>query len=129
MVDLFKSMSSGKPAYKSRFLIKQGERFIIVPIDEVAYIRADDKVVFLYTQKGAKYIIEESVDELETLLNPDLFFRLNRTYMAPLGSIEKITNHFNPHCSYVGRNVLECWVSGFSGISLCTTDFLFPKGL
>ena len=113
LVDLFKSMASGKPAYKSRFLIKQGERFIIIPTDEVAYIRADDKVVFLYTQKGAKYIIEESVDELETLLNPDLFFRLNRTYMAPLTSIEKITNHFNGRLkiSIANNNDDEIYVS------------------
>ena len=75
-------------------------------------------------------------------------YNINATYnvitqtltLTALGEVGKSTTGFgfkmmtlskglNPHCSYVGRNVLECWVSGFSGISLCTTDFLFPKGL
>ena len=81
--------------YKSRFLIKHGEKLITVNTDEVAYIRADDKVVFLHTQKGQKYIIDESQDELEKVLDPLKFFRINRTYIAPIESIDKIHTHFN----------------------------------
>ena len=52
-------------------------------------------MVFLHTKKGQKHIIDDSLDELEALLDPNVFFRINRTYIAPLASIEKIHSHFN----------------------------------
>ena len=64
MLDIIQNIAGGKTAYKSRFLIKQGDRLITIPIEEVAYIRADDKVVFLHTTKGNKHIIDDSLDEL-----------------------------------------------------------------
>lgn len=94
-LDLFQNIAAGKANYKSRFLIKQGDRLITVPVDEVAFVRADDKVVFLHTTDGRKHIIDEPLDELESMLDPNVFFRINRTYIAPLSSIDKIHNHFN----------------------------------
>ena len=95
MLDLMQSFGTTKPTYKSRFLVRLGERLITIPTAEVAYVRADDKVVFLHTTNGQKHIIDDSLDELDTALDPATFFRINRTYIAPLGSIEKIHNHFN----------------------------------
>ena len=95
VLDLFQHIASGKSTYKSRFLVRQGERLITIPVEEVAYVKADDKVVFLHTKKGQRHIIDDPLDELETALDADIFFRVNRTYIAPLSSIEKIVNHFN----------------------------------
>jgi two-component system, LytTR family, response regulator LytT len=94
-LDLFQHIAGGKANYKSRFLIRQGDRLITIPVDDVAFVRADDKVVFIHTRNGQKHIIDDSLDELETVLDPNVFFRINRTYLAPLSSIEKIHNHFN----------------------------------
>ena len=95
LFDLVQNFASGKANYKSRFLVRQGDRLLTVSADDVAYVRADDKVVFLHTKKGQKHIIDDSLDELEALLDPNVFFRINRTYIAPLASIEKIHSHFN----------------------------------
>lgn len=95
MLELFRQITTGKASHKSRFLVRQGERLITIPVEEVTYVRADDKVVFLHTRKGQKHIIDDPLDELETTLDPDVFFRINRTYIAPLSSIEKIYTHFN----------------------------------
>lgn len=94
MIGLLQQLGGDKKAYKSRFLIKQGDRLITILTGDVAYIRADDKVVFLHTTKGQKHIIDDSLDELEKVMDPAVFFRINRTYMAPLTSIDKINNHF-----------------------------------
>lgn len=95
VLELFQQMASGKPVYKSRFLIRQGERLLTIPVEDMAFVRADDKVVFLHTTKGQKHIIDDSLDDLDGTLDPNIFFRINRTYIAPLAAIEKITNHFN----------------------------------
>lgn len=95
LTELLKQMTGGKESYKSRFLVKLGDRLIIIPVAEVAYVRADDKVVFLHTLDGKKYLIDDPLDELTKTLDPANFFRINRTYIAPLSSIDKINNHFN----------------------------------
>ena len=113
MLDIIQNIAGGKMAHKSRFLIRQGDRLITIPVEEVAYVRADDKVVFLHTTQSKKYIIDDSLDELETTLDPKIFFRINRTYIAPLASIEKIHNHFNGRLkiSLAGNDDPEIFVS------------------
>lgn len=95
LAELMRQMTTVREPYKSRFLVKLGERLIIIPIADVAYIRADDKVVFLHTNDGKKYLVDDPLDELSKTLDPVNFFRINRTYIAPLSSIYKIHNHFN----------------------------------
>lgn len=92
---LLQQMSKKKDVYKSRFLVKLGDRLSIIPTSEVAFVRADDKVVFLHTNDGKKHLIDDSLDDLMQVLDPATFFRINRTYIAPLTSIDKIHNHFN----------------------------------
>ena len=93
--ELFRSMTGNKDPYKSRFLVRHGERLSTISVSDMAFVRADDKVVFLYTLNGQKHIIEDALDDLTKTLDPVNYFRLNRTYIAPLASIEKIQNHFN----------------------------------
>ncbi len=95
LAELMRQMTAVREPYKSRFLVKLGERLIIIPVADVAYIRADDKVVFLHTNDGKKYLVDDPLDELSRTLDPVNFFRINRTYIAPLSSIDKIHNHFN----------------------------------
>ncbi len=93
--DLIRQMTLPRERYKSRFLVRQGERLITIPVGDMAFVQADDKVVFLHTNHGQKFIIEDPLEELVKTLDPDQYFRLNRTYIAPLTSIDKIQNHFN----------------------------------
>ncbi|GAA4470129.1 LytTR family DNA-binding domain-containing protein [Nibrella saemangeumensis] len=82
-------------AYKSRFLLKQGGRFEVVDTRDIQYIYADEKVVFLVTSENRKFIVDETLDELEGKLDPKLFHRINRKYISQLGAIERIEPHFN----------------------------------
>jgi DNA-binding LytR/AlgR family response regulator len=81
--------------YKNRFLIKQGGRFDVVETSDILYLYADDKVVFLITNQNRKYIVDETLDELEGKLDPKLFFRINRKYITHLSAIERIEPYFN----------------------------------
>jgi DNA-binding LytR/AlgR family response regulator len=81
--------------YKSRFLIKTGDRLASIPVTDVVRLQADDRIVWLYEKSGARFIVDESLDQLEKLLDPSVFFRLNRGYIVPITSIERIEHHFN----------------------------------
>jgi DNA-binding LytR/AlgR family response regulator len=96
IMSIFKQVQqSGSAAFKSRFLIKQGDRLSFIPATDAAYLRADDKVIFLHNHHGQKYIVDETLDELEKSMDPAVFYRINRSYIVHINSIDKIHTHFN----------------------------------
>lgn len=87
-------MMSGK-TYKNRFLTKVGEQIKSVSIEDTAYFRADDNIVFLISKDGHKHIIEHTLEQLEGMLEPGRFYRLNRTFITEVSSIKKVSRYFN----------------------------------
>lgn len=83
------------PVYKSRFLLKAGTRFEVVETRDILYFYAEDKVVFLQTKTNQRFLVEDTLDELEGKLDPREFFRANRKYLVHLSAIERIEPHFN----------------------------------
>jgi two-component system, LytTR family, response regulator LytT len=83
------------PAYKSRFLLRQGGRFEVIDTADILYLYADEKVVFLLTNQNRKYIVDETLDELEGKLDPKDFCRINRKYITHISAIDRIEPHLN----------------------------------
>jgi DNA-binding LytR/AlgR family response regulator len=81
--------------YKTRFLVKLGDELKSIDTAEIAYFKAEDNVVFLFTVKGKRYIIEHTLEELEQQVDPSEYFRLNRSFLASMKSIKKINKYFN----------------------------------
>lgn len=91
---LFQSLKYSKE-FKSRFLVKLGERLISISTEKIAYFLSEEKLTFLITNENKKYPIDYSLDELEPLIDPKQFFRLNRQLLAQISSIQSIHNYFN----------------------------------
>ncbi|QHT69185.1 response regulator transcription factor [Rhodocytophaga rosea] len=92
---LLKTLRPEQPTYKSRFLVKIGDRLIFIPSTEIAYFMAEEKIVLIITMDNKKYIADHSLDELEPMMNPKDFFRLNRQFLAHIQSIKNINQYFN----------------------------------
>ena len=84
---LLSSIQNKKPEFRKRFLIQIGEKFRKIEIIEIAYFYASDKNVFFKTFEGKSYPIDFSLDNLENVIDPALFFRINRRYIVNLNSI------------------------------------------
>jgi len=84
-----------KSDYKSRFITKVGDQIKHIKTEDISYFFADDNIVFLVTENQGKYIIDYSLNQLETYLDPKHFFRLNRTYYANIKAIAKVHKFFN----------------------------------
>lgn len=80
--------------YKERFLVKLGRKLFPVKTKEIAYFMATDKMVWLVTDQNKKYIINYTLNDLEELLDPDLFFRLNRQFICNISSIQELEPYF-----------------------------------
>ncbi|RYD82404.1 MAG: response regulator transcription factor [Sphingobacteriales bacterium] len=81
--------------YKSRFLIKVGDKFFSVTKDQIAYFYTEDKSVFIQTHDKQRYPIDNSLDDLDKILDPEIFFRINRQYIVHVDAVSKLHNYFN----------------------------------
>ncbi len=86
--DLLLANFQGKePDFKKRFLIQIGEKIKKVEVAEIAYFYVLYKGVYMRTFNGSNYPVEFTLDKLETILNPQTFFRINRKYIVNIESI------------------------------------------
>ncbi len=81
--------------YKTRFIVRIGDQIRHIGIEETAWFGAEDNVVLLVTRSNRRYIIEYTLDQLSDLLDPKQFNRLNRSVIAHISGIGKVSRHFN----------------------------------
>ncbi len=85
--------------YKTRFLVKLGQTIDSIPIEDIHHFETKESLSFLVTNKGNHYPIDYTLDQLETLIQPKQFFRINRKIILNIQSIEKVSTYFNSRLS------------------------------
>ncbi|MCU0441714.1 MAG: LytTR family DNA-binding domain-containing protein [Bacteroidia bacterium] len=81
--------------YKTRFVVKIGDQFKYIAADDIAHFEADDNVVYAYSFDGNKSLVDYKMEVLETVLNPAVFFRINRGSIVHIRAIQKVHKYFN----------------------------------
>ncbi|MBS1602334.1 MAG: LytTR family transcriptional regulator [Bacteroidetes bacterium] len=76
--------------HRQRFLVKQGQKFQSIPVRDIHYFFAEDRFVFCRTMDNRKHLIEYRIEELEQMLDPALFFRVNRRFLTSIYSIDMV---------------------------------------
>jgi DNA-binding LytR/AlgR family response regulator len=85
--------------YKSRFLVKIGQSISTVQTDDIHHFESQDSLSFLVTNKGSRYAIDYTLDQLEDTVSPKDFFRINRKIILQIKVIEKVNTYFNGRLS------------------------------
>ncbi|MBL0742610.1 LytR/AlgR family response regulator transcription factor [Chryseolinea lacunae] len=80
--------------YKERFLTLHRNTLVPVVQQQIAFFHKEE-LIYLHTLENEKFISEHhTMDEIESLLNPELFFRVNRQYIIHIQSVDRIkTTH------------------------------------
>ena len=81
--------------YKKRLLIKVGEQLKQVNVEDIAYFLFDDGMCWAVTFAKTRLPIDYSLDELGQMLDPKMFFRINRQFIVSPEAIDKIHTYFN----------------------------------
>lgn len=81
--------------FRKRFLVKQGQQLVRIEVSEIAWFVADGKLCFLRTWINQRYLLNYTLEQLTSLLDPDEFFRINRKYIAHVKSIKAINAYFS----------------------------------
>lgn len=95
MEQIEKLLQINKPKYKSRFVAKFGDQIKHIDVAELAYFHAVDNEVFLITKENSRYIIDYSLEQINDLVDPQDFFRVNRSFIVHIEAIKKISKYFN----------------------------------
>lgn len=86
---VFAKEPEAKP-FKSRFLVKYGNRMRSIPVEEIAYFMADDKILFAYTFKGEQFIVDETISSLVPKLSSDNYFQISRKFIIHINAIKEM---------------------------------------
>jgi DNA-binding LytR/AlgR family response regulator len=87
--------------YKERFMIKVGEHLKSIEIEEILFFFSLEKTTFAQTKDGRKHILDFTLDQLESLLNPTDYFRINRKYIINAKSIQDMISYTNSRLKLV----------------------------
>ncbi|MFD3003707.1 LytR/AlgR family response regulator transcription factor [Pontibacter toksunensis] len=108
--DLQEIMQQSQPKQlgaRNRFLVKKGQALITVPGEEAACFLAEEGVVFLFTFEGKRFIINQTLDQLEAQLDDRKFFRVNRKFIINIEAVEEIVPYFKGRLSLKVKPPLE----------------------
>jgi DNA-binding LytR/AlgR family response regulator len=80
--------------WRNRFLVRQGQKFASIETPLIAYFFSEGRFIFFKTFDSQKYLVEYTLEELETMLDPQQFFRINRSLLIAFKSVEQIHPYF-----------------------------------
>ena len=79
--------------YKKRFIVKAGDKIVIIPVEDIAYCYSEDKSTYAVSRNGVRRLLDYSLDMVQDMLDPKLFFRISRSYIVSINAIENISKH------------------------------------
>lgn len=87
-------LAQANKEYKSRFLCKLGNKIKSVPTETIRYFYSKDKMTFIVDTNNNRLPVNNTLDEIDQMLDPKHFFRINRKYISHFEGIDEIHPYF-----------------------------------
>lgn len=81
--------------FKKRFTIKVGQHLKIITIDDIECFYSENKATYIHTTSNRSYLIDDTLEHWQDELNPEHFFRVNRTFIVHINAIKDIVSYTN----------------------------------
>lgn len=104
MQNISQAMSMLTKKYKERFVIKVGEHLKTVDVKSILYFYSQEKTTFCHSTDNRNHILDFTLEQLEALIDPDEYFRVNRKYLVRGDSIQDIISYTNSRLRLVLKN-------------------------
>jgi len=82
------------PKQATALSIRTGDRIILLRYEQIVYLEAQDKYVYIYTTDGQKHLTDQTLTALAEKL-PPCFFRIQKSYLINKDRIKEMHRHFN----------------------------------
>lgn len=93
LMDAISKVGGRDKEYKKRFIVKAGEKIIIIPVEDIAYCYSEEKSTYAVNFAGTRRLLDYSLDMVQDMLDPKLFFRVSRSCIVSINAIENISKH------------------------------------
>ena len=93
LLDMVRQKSSNDKTFKKRFIVKAGDKIVIIPVEEIAYCYSEDKSTYAVNRNGTHRLLDYSLDTVQEMLDPTLFFRISRSCIVSISAIDSISKH------------------------------------
>lgn len=80
--------------------IKTGDRITLLRYENIVYLEAHDKYVFVFTTDGQKHLTDQSLTTLSEKLPPQ-FYRIQKSYIINKDKIKEMHRHFNSRYLFI----------------------------
>lgn len=90
--------------YKERFVIKVGEHLRTIEVKDILYFHSQDKATFCCTADNRNHILDFTLEQLEDMIDPLAYFRVNRKYFVRAEAIQDIISYTNSRLRLVLKN-------------------------
>lgn len=104
---LVKAIQFQKQTYKTRFMVKIGVKIKPIKIEQIAYFFSSNKLTLLVDKDGRNFPVDYSLDDLMSLLDPDLFFHINRKLIIHIDAVHEIHPYFKGRLKLILTPPLE----------------------
>jgi len=92
--EIVQMINARKDDYKSRFMIRAGQKILAVPVDKISYFYSQNKLTYIVTIDGKKYPCDQTLEVVDVMVDPKLFFRANRKFIVKFEAISEIHPYF-----------------------------------
>lgn len=90
LLQIARLLSEKEQNYKTRYLIKIGEHIKSIATSDICFFYAEGRTVFILTCENRKFIVDNTLEELVDQLNPEKFFRVNRSFIINFDYISDV---------------------------------------
>lgn len=94
VLDLLQELKTVRKDYLERIPVKRNERILFINTDEIDWIEASGRYVFLHIGKE-NYLFKEALKTLEPDLDPKTFVRIHRSNIVNLNRIKQMQQWFH----------------------------------
>ncbi len=95
LMQVLQQPANGKPLYKEKFVVNVRNNWIPILTKDIACF-ARENLNYIFTFSGEKYIVDYvTLEEIEELLDPKIFYRANRQAIVHIDSIQSVKPHEN----------------------------------
>lgn len=107
--DVIKRAIAGKEEkiYKTRFSIKIGEHIKIINVQDAVCLYSENKGSYFYNTEKRTFLLDYNMDELEDILPPKDFFRVNRQFIININFIKDIVLFTNSRLKIILQHYSE----------------------
>jgi len=81
--------------FKKRLTIKVGQHIKIIHVNEIECLYSENKSTYIHTKENRNHLLDHSLEHWQEQVDPEQFFRVNRTFIVHINAIKDIISYSN----------------------------------